>query len=231
MARTPKLTPYNAVILGKTCIISDLHLGIENVMVEKGFSVPRMQIPEIVDDIRRIVRTYSPKRIVIAGDLKHEFSRNLPYEWEDVGILLEELSDLEVIVVRGNHDNFLPAILSKYGVEMVDELEVHGWMVVHGHKECDGDRIIMGHEHPAVKIRYRGAVYDYKCYIRVKGSIIVLPAFSPIVTGVDLLSSDGFLSPILKGVRDDDVEVYAICGEVVYLGRLSDLKSVGPFLR
>jgi len=225
-----KLTPEKALIIRDTAIIADLHLGLENVMLEKGVAVPRIQIVEITNAIRRIIERYGIERIVVAGDLKHEFSRNLPYEWEDVEQFLKNFEDVRLEVIRGNHDNYLAAILAKHGIELKEEIEIEGWTIVHGHRECDKPKIIMGHEHPAVKIRFRGSIYSYHCYLRVrkqnKQEIIVLPAFSPLVPGSDILSAERFLSPILSEVNDDEIEIYAVEDEVVYLGRLSDLKGV-----
>jgi len=231
-----KLTPERALIIGDTAIIADLHLGLENVMLEKGVAVPRMQIMEIVDSVRRIIEKYGIGKIIVAGDLKHEFSRNLPYEWEDVEQFLKSLEDVELEVVRGNHDNYLATILARHGIELKEEIEIERWTVVHGHKECNKPKIIMGHEHPAVKIRFRGTIYSYHCYLKIEKKqtnqdIIVLPAFSPLVPGSDVLSSEKFLSPILRDVSYDEIEIYAIEEDVVYLGKLSDLKSVAQSLR
>ena len=225
-----KLTPERALLIKVSAVIADLHLGLENVMLEKGVAVPRMQIIEILESVKRIIENYGIRRIVVAGDLKHEFSRNLPYEWEDVEQFLRNIEDIELEVVRGNHDNFLATILAKHGVQLKEEIEIEGWTIVHGHKECDKPKIIMGHEHPAVKIRFRGSVYSYHCYLKIKKKqtnqdIIVLPAFSPLVSGSDVLLAEKFLSPILSDVSDDEIEIYAVEDEVVYLGRLSDLKK------
>ncbi len=223
------LTPERALIIKDTAVIADLHLGLENVMLEKGVAVPRMQIIEIVESVKRIIEKYGIRRIVVAGDLKHEFSRNLPYEWEDVEHFLKALGKVELEVVRGNHDNYLATILAKHGIELKEEIEIEGWTVVHGHKKCDKPKIIMGHEHPAVKIRFRGSIYSYHCYLRIRKKnqdIIVLPAFSPLVSGSDIISAESFLSPILSDVSDDEIEIYAVDDEVVYLGKLSYLKSI-----
>ncbi len=71
------LTPEKAAVVGNTAVIADLHLGFENVLQEKGYAVPRMQVEEIKAQVARIVEKYGVSKIVVAGDLKHEFSRNL----------------------------------------------------------------------------------------------------------------------------------------------------------
>ncbi|WP_457549251.1 metallophosphoesterase [Archaeoglobus sp.] len=221
-----KFTSERALIVGKTAIVADLHLGLENVLIEKGIAVPKVQLDDIIERLDRISRKV--EKVVIAGDFKHEFGRNLPYEWEDVKIVMEFLLErVEVVVVRGNHDNFLKAILAKFGVDLLDYYDIEGWRVVHGHKECNADKIIMGHEHPAIKVRIDG-VYTFHCFLRVKREgreVIVLPAFSPLVQGSDVTLCQ-FISPILKGVRCDDVEVYALDGDVFYLGTIADIKSL-----
>ena len=220
------LTPEKAAVIKNTAIIADLHLGFENVMQDYGVAFPRMQIKDILESVENLVGKYSIERLIIAGDFKHEFSRNLPYEWEDVELFLRTFSGIKIEVVRGNHDNFLAAILAKHGVELKEEIKVDEWTIVHGHKECNAEKIIMGHEHPAVKIR-RGGVYNFPCYLHVRGEreIIVLPAFSPLMSGSDVLSIDSFLSPILD-VNIEEIEVYAVDEDVVYLGRVRDLRRV-----
>ena len=209
-------------MIGKNAVIADLHLGLENVI---GMDV-KVQIDDILDRIGMLSDRVD--RIVIAGDLKHEFGRNLPYEWEDVKRLLKFLlrEGLDVVIIRGNHDNFLRAIVSKFGLEILDRYEVEGWTIVHGHKDCDEKRIIMGHEHPSVKVRIDG-LYTFHCFLRVRGDrdVVVLPAFSPLVSGSDVMSCR-FISPILSDVKCEEIEVYAVDDEVTYLGTLKDLREV-----
>ena len=213
------LTPEKALIVGESAIIADLHLGLENAMLEKGIAIPRLQIIEIINSVRQIIENYNVERLIIAGDLKHEFSRNLPYEWEDVELFLNSFKDIELEIVRGNHDNYLVTILTKYGIPLKEKIKIKGWTVVHGHKGCNESKIIMGHEHPAIKIKFRGGIYSYPCYLKVtkdSQTVIVLPAFSPIVSGVDILTTNKFLSPILKEIKD--IELFAIGeGEVVHI--------------
>lgn len=217
-----KLLPEMAVLIKKTAVIADLHLGIENVMQNSGIAVPRMQIMDIITRTRELVEKYDVEKLIIAGDLKHEFSGNLPYEWDDVRSFLNSLN-VDIAVVRGNHDNFLATMLRDYSIELKEKEFVDSYTVVHGHEDCEDEKIIMGHEHPALKIRVRGANYSYPCFLIADREKIVLPAYSKLVLGCDILQ-ENFMSPILK--RAKKIEVYAIEGEVVYLGDLESLKAV-----
>lgn len=216
------LTPEKAVIIEDSAVIADLHLGFENVLQNKGVAIPRIQVREIVKNVKKIVDKYNLNQIIVAGDLKHEFSKNLPYEWEDIREFIESL-DVELEVVRGNHDNFLATILAEYNIELKEYVRIGDYYVIHGHRDAEYERLIMGHEHPAIKVRIRGATYTFPCYLLVDNTKIVLPAFSPLMRGSDVLQNS-YLSPILRKAKK--IEVFAIEEEVVYLGSIEDLKRV-----
>lgn len=217
-----RLTPERAVVIGKTAVIADLHLGIENAMQNAGIAIPRMQIMDIIKRTRELVEKYDIEWLIIAGDLKHEFGGNLPYEWDDVRSFLNSL-DVEVSVVRGNHDNFLASILSEYSIELKDHEKVGEYVVVHGHKECEAEKIIMGHEHPAIKFRVRGANYSFPCFLVADRTKFVLPAFSQLVSGSDVLQEE-FLSPIIKKAKK--IEVHAVEEGTIYLGDIKTLRNI-----
>ncbi len=219
-----KLTPEKAAIHGRVAVISDVHLGFENVLQMRGVAIPRLQIEEVISKVRRIISKYNLRKLIIAGDFKHEFSKNLPYEWEDVKAFLKAVEDVEISVVRGNHDNYLAAILADYGVELKEYEIIPGTdvRVVHGHREVEFEKVVMGHEHPAVRIRVRGGVYTFPCYLVADDTKLVLPAFSPLMTGSNVLQGD-FLSPLLR--KASKIEVFAVEEEVFYLGTVEQLKN------
>src|SRR4030067_577513 len=88
--------------------ISDLHLGFEAALAEQGVSIPRFQRREVLGRLARLLDAYEPEKLIIAGDFKHEFSKNLPDEWVEIKQVLRFLQQrTEPIVVRGHHDNYL----------------------------------------------------------------------------------------------------------------------------
>lgn len=217
-----KLTPERAIIVDKVAVIADLHLGIENAMQKAGIAIPRMQIVDILERVHELIDKYDIESLVIAGDLKHEFGENLPYEWDDVRGFLDSI-DIDFSVVRGNHDNYLSAILSEYSMELKDYVKVGDYYVIHGHKDFGFDKVIIGHEHPAVKLRHKGGVYSYPCFLIADKKKFVLPAFSKLVSGSDVLQGE-FLSPLIRNSKK--IEIYAIEDEVVYLGELEVLREI-----
>jgi putative SbcD/Mre11-related phosphoesterase len=210
-------------------VIADLHLGFESVLEEGGLHLPRMQNQTMRDMIERIVERYSPSKFVILGDLKHEFSRNLPQEWGEVQRLLSLMQEeRELVVVRGNHDNYLATISSRLGIDMVDEFRAGGIGFVHGHVDTSLRPLVMGHEHPSVRLFDTvGAYVKMPCFVHLPTErILVLPAFSPLASGTDFtgLTAADTLSPILKSSDLSDAVAYG-CSDIglLNLGQLSRL--------
>jgi hypothetical protein len=213
----------------RTVVLSDLHIGYESVMEQTGLHLPRIQTATMKDTLERIIEKRHPTRFIILGDLKHEFSRNLAQEWSEVRDLLGVLQERgEVVVVRGNHDNYLATIASKLGLELVDQLELGNIHFVHGHLDHRGRPLVMGHEHPSVRLFDTvGACIKMPCFVHLpKQRILVLPAFSPLAAGTDFtgMGKGGSLSPILADVDLSEAEAYG-CSEIglLHLGLLSDL--------
>lgn len=219
----PRPLPEKALLLGKNLIIADVHLGYEVAMAKEGFYLPRV-FHDIVGSLKSLLEREKPKRLIVDGDLKHSF---IP-EWRERAELkafFDEISPLveEVVLVRGNHDVGV-LWLRELGVEVVDELELNGWKLVHGHKVVEGERFIIGHEHPAVRLRDEvGAVIKLPAFL-LGEKLIVLPAFSPWAYGNDVLRET--VSPFLGFYREDFEVVVPAGDELLSFGRLSRLREV-----
>jgi putative SbcD/Mre11-related phosphoesterase len=195
-----------------TAVMADFHLGYEDVMAQKGIFLPKLQYPYILDLLDKIFEKYEPRKVIIDGDLKHEFSRNMPQEWEEIESIIDFFLDRsELVVVRGNHDNFLKGILRRRGIEMHEFYTMGPYIFAHGHKDIDlpEDRmLIMAHEHPSITLRDEVyATIKLPCFLYSK-KIIVLPAVSLYAAGTDITRND-FISPILKK-RSVNFEVFGI---------------------
>ncbi|MFQ5909052.1 MAG: metallophosphoesterase [Thermoplasmata archaeon] len=181
-------------------VISDLHLGYEGALRKQGVSLPRFQKKHMIERLAHLLDRYDPEKLVIAGDFKHEFSRNLREEWTEVTDVLNFLQDkVEPVLVRGNHDNFLMTILYRKGLELHEPAyDLGRFVVTHGHLEVEAPTgLIMGHEHPALRLKDTiGATLNLPCFT-VREDLIILPAFSPLAHGSDVLRGP-YLSPMVS---------------------------------
>jgi len=213
----------------RALVISDLHLGFEGALAEQGVSIPRFQRRVILERLGQMFDRTKPDQVVIAGDFKHEFSKNLVDEWVEVKQVLRFIRDrAKPVLVRGNHDNYLATILGDLNLPLNARAEVGGYTIVHGHEEVSTlHPIIMGHEHPAVKLKDElGATVSVPAFL-VTERLVVLPAFSPLALGVDV-SSYPYLSPILNRTPIDDARVIGVDEKegLLDFGPVSRLKSI-----
>ena len=208
-------------------VMADFHLGYEDVMASQGLFLPKIQGDYIMKLLDKIYEKYEPKIFVVDGDLKHEFSRNMPQEWREIEEVVDYLSDRsELVVIRGNHDNFLKSILKRRGIELREGFKRGRYRFLHGHKyhePSDDEITIIGHEHPSVTLRDEVfATVKVPCFLYSQ-NLIVLPAVSIYASGTDVTKSD-YISPILQKHRFD-FRVFGIDEKmgVFPLGKLSFL--------
>ncbi len=212
----------------KILIINDLHIGYEEALHRKGILVPKFQLQEIIKVLEKIFQKVKPTKIIINGDLKHEFGTVLRQEWSEVleflGFCLEHSKN--VVLIRGNHDPLLPWIAEKKGISVVKKYETEDTAIVHGDElvETKKERIIIGHEHPAITIREKSKREKYKCFLKGKWKgkeLIAVPSFNPLLEGTDILKEE-LLSPFLKDIGN--FQVYIVSkGEVFGFGKVKDI--------
>ena len=194
-------------------VLADLHLGFEEEAASQGYYIPRVQLKRSLEILRSALDETGAEWVVFAGDVKHCFSRLLRSERRELEELFGFLRGrgVRVTVVRGNHDNYLPIVAKKFGVEVVRELYVEGYLIIHGHKRPGGgypgrvNVLIMGHEHPSIRLRDKlGYIAKMPCFLTgvykpLGARLVVLPAIGQYQTGTSVtLDPSTYLSPLLR---------------------------------
>ncbi len=213
----------------KVLIISDLHLGYEEYLHQKGVLLPKAQAKLIKEELQKIFQTINPAIIIINGDLKHEFGKVLQQEWKEVLGLIDFLQQhcQELILIRGNHDVILRPIAEKKSIKVVSEYYVKDILITHGNNliKTTAKTIIIGHEHPAICIREKSKVEKFKCFLKgtwKQKELIVMPSFNPLLEGTDV-TTEKLLSPFLTDISK--FEVFAVsAGEVFRFKNFTNIK-------
>ncbi|MBI2207881.1 metallophosphoesterase [Candidatus Woesearchaeota archaeon] len=114
-----------AVYTNRTLIVSDFHIGYEEALNKQGILMPRFQFKEVIERLGNIFRKLKGRKIdkiVILGDLKHEFGTISEQEWRHTLRLLDYLGQRckEIILIKGNHDTILGPIAQKRNVKVQD---------------------------------------------------------------------------------------------------------------
>ena len=223
------------LINNEILVIGDIHIGYEEYISEKN-ALPMIQYKEIVeklDDIFNFLKKegIKIKKIILLGDLKHEFGEISASEWRDTIKLLDYLDNKlskdngrknQIILIKGNHDNILGPIAKKRNVKLKKYYKILGICFLHGNKEYRGydektDILVIGHLHPSITLSDNYKKEKYKCFL--KGSwkrklVYIMPSFSPISIGYGLedlnnkRNRDGFLIINEKKLKDFEVVIY-----------------------
>ncbi len=184
-------------------VIGDLHIGVEEVLEKSGVLIGRRLFAEMIEELGEVFeKTGKVNEIVLLGDLKHDFSELTMQERQELNKLFDYLllHCKKIVIIRGNHDNYLLNLTSMKGIEIRDYYLKGGIAFLHGDRdfsEIYDKKIkcwVMGHLHPAVKIAEKeGAkIEKYKCFLegKFKGKkIIIVPSFSSFGEGSDARES------------------------------------------
>ncbi len=230
-----------ALQVDENLIIADLHLGYENALINEGILIPKFQYRKITNRLEKIFQAANSychvKRIVINGDLKHEFGRSSRQEYEETTELINFLKNYacEIVLIRGNHDNFVRTIAENSNVKFCENFVVKNFFILHGDKIpknfdnlAKNKVVVIAHEHPCVGLRTSERTEKMKCFLKgnFEGkNLIVIPAFNFITEGTDVLQGN-LLSPFLK----NNIENFEVIGvenfEVFYFGTVRDLLNL-----
>ncbi len=177
-----------ALYVGNALIITDVHIGYEELLNKQGILVPRVQFDYMIKRMEIIFGLVKNKRletIIINGDLKHEFGTISDQEWRNTLKFLDFLSKhcKEIILIKGNHDTVLGAIANKRNVKILESYVINiksykksnrisnKILVIHGDKIPNKDllkdvsTIVIGHQHPAISIRDGSRTELFKCFL------------------------------------------------------------------
>ena len=216
---------------GPTVVLGDLHLGYERALEQDGMYIPRTNSDSIRDALNDILFRYEPERVVLLGDIKHDFRHSGYEEKNEVRGIMRLLSEAtEVVVIKGNHDNFLQNIINDLGMLAADYVDLAGFRLEHGHVDSGVRPVIIGHEHPSVRIPGSvGGGLKLQCFVHARqDGVIVLPPFSPFSSGNDLvLDEKCVMAPALKSSDFANADMYGVTDiGVMYLGTLSQLSDI-----
>lgn len=241
---------HNSLLIDNSVLVfGDFHIGFEeHISTESLF--PRIQLKDDLQNLEKIFKKLKDEKIklsklIILGDLKHEFGGISDSEWRDVLKLLDYLEDklienikfnnnyrtlregvreskakksersskiininnlnskklkdkYEIILIKGNHDTILGPIAKKKNIKLKNYYNYSNFCFIHGNKwfknkACEKSKIlIIGHLHPAVTLSDKYKKEKYKCFLFgkwKKKQVYVLPSFSSISFGYDLIKS------------------------------------------
>ena len=253
MEKIKFVTGKPALLVGKSLVVADLHLGIEREFYKSGVKIPSQteRMKKRVDVLLQMTR---PEKLIILGDVKHKVPGISLQEMMEIPEFLGHLSEeLAVEIVPGNHDAGIESFVPR-GVKIRPSSGlIQGDVYMnHGHTWPGPDflgcsQIIIGHQHPLIEFRDMLG-YRFREPVWVKGNlkrekieakfkkipeklpgVIIMPAFNGLTGGVAVNGKTepeylkNFIGPLIKALDEKTARIYLLDG--TYLGKLADLKK------
>jgi hypothetical protein len=172
-----------------TLAVADLHLGYGWAQRRRGQLGPLVD-QETCAKITHLMDELSPRKLLLVGDIVHAAKPGIE-EAQFVESTLRELSNrAELVCIRGNHDRHFSADFKDLAIPLLETWDEGCLSLVHGDRlpaSLDASvHLAIGHLHPAVGIQDAAGVKQKLPAFLVAGRVVVLPAFSPFATGMDV---------------------------------------------
>jgi DNA ligase-associated metallophosphoesterase len=188
-----------------TLLIADLHLGKAHAFRRLGVPVPEGGAAAALATLDRLICTLAARRLVFLGDLLHSASAQDESTMHALSAWRGAHRDVEITLVRGNHDRHAGDPPAGLDINVVDEpLSLGPFLLCHHPDPRPGGHVLAGHWHPCVAIAGRGRDRLRLPCFWVREGVTILPAFGSF-TGMHPIDAE----PAAR--------VYAISDEAVTL--------------
>ena len=161
-----------------TLLVADAHIGKAVSFRALGVPVPRGTTSETLEKATALVARWRARRVVFLGDFLHSARSHAPATVAAVTAWREAHASLEIVLVRGNHDDRAGDPPPHLRIEVVDEpFLTDGYALCHHPRPRAGHYVLAGHLHPCVSLG--GRAFDHlrlPCFW-FGDAVGVLPAF------------------------------------------------------
>lgn len=212
-----------------TLIVSDLHLGFEKSLAERGLILPT-QTFRLLERLKLLVVQNDVRRVIVLGDVKHGTSKILLHEWSDVSSFFTKLLEIvdRVEIVPGNHDGGIEPLLPRgvrlhsvkgYAMSLRERtiflMHGHTWPAVEGFAAKE---LVMGHHHFVFEARDSSG-------LRMREPVWVIARWNPAKVATSYLAAGN------KKTKGDPIQAFrSIYSVMVGSPQIIVLPTFNPML-
>jgi DNA ligase-associated metallophosphoesterase len=164
----------------RTLLVADAHIGKAVSFRRLGVPVPEATTGGNLDALDALLAAHDSRRIVFLGDLLHSRQARDAATLDAFSAWREQRSELELVLVRGNHDDRAGDPPPAWGVRCVDEpYALDGapqLALCHHPRPREGAYVLAGHHHPCTTVGRGIDRLRLPCF-HLGRSVGVLPAF------------------------------------------------------
>lgn len=166
----------------KTILVSDVHFGKTGHFRKHGIAIPQTIFKEELQKLLSIITFHKAEKLIIVGDLFHS---NLNKELELFIRWRKDITHVEFILIKGNHDILKPTWYEDANIKIVDYLIINNFAFIHDvsdigkHIELSNQMYFFsGHLHPGITLKgISKQNLRLPCFF-FSETYCVLPAFS-----------------------------------------------------
>jgi DNA ligase-associated metallophosphoesterase len=166
-----------------TLIVADTHFGKDSLFQQRGIPVPSDVTGNDLARLAALLGKTESKRLLILGDFFHGKESNDDHMTRHLRAWRDAMSQIEITLVRGNHDKHAGDPCPSLGFDCLNSLTVDDVKFQHAPNESeenqpvDGPAIVCGHIHPAATlVDFDGTVMKVPAFV-VDERQLVVPAF------------------------------------------------------
>jgi DNA ligase-associated metallophosphoesterase len=162
----------------RTLFVADYHLGKAASFRSAGIALPAGTTSETVERLDRAVERHGAHHVVFLGDFLHSAAGRAPRTLARFARWRDARRELELTLVRGNHDARAGDPPAEWGMRTIDAGERLGPFVLNHEPGAAraGGYALAGHVHPAVRLSGEGESLRLPCFW-FAARYGVLPAF------------------------------------------------------
>ena len=170
----------------RALLVADVHLGKAATFRSLGVPVPAGTTAATLARLSAMIDMLAPQALYVLGDLLHGPAAQAAPVVELLAQWRAMHAAVRVVLVRGNHDDRAGDPPPACGIEVVDEPNRLGeLMLCHRPIEHAGSYVLAGHLHPAFRVSGRADSVRLPCFWMRPG-YGVLPAFGDFTGGASI---------------------------------------------
>jgi len=164
-------------------IIADIHFGKAASFRAQGIPVPRGTTTENLAGLDDLIERHGACHVMFLGDFLHARAAHASSTQQAMLAWRHTRPDLQLTLVRGNHDKHAGDPAAALGIEMVDEPHTVGPFAFCHHPDIDTEGYALaGHVHPAWVLATRYDALRLPCFV-VGAQRMILPSFGSFTGG------------------------------------------------
>lgn len=170
--------------------VADLHWGKPESFQQHGIPLPTGVLEDDLSRLSAALHATGARRLLLVGDLIHS-RRGLTADVVERVAAWRGAHEVELVLVRGNHDRHLEALPPAWRMRLVEShLDEGPFRFAHHPEPAPGRYVCAGHLHPTVRLDSGADRLRLPCF-HLGPRVGVLPAFSAFTGGLDMRAGAG----------------------------------------